>query len=78
MDAPNGPTMLRFSQLLANVENLRKRCKTIEESDPELGEQWKAGMLRHWGSRLMEATVRAREYAEELGLDPDAAVAIGR
>jgi len=62
---------VRFSQLLANVKSLRKRIETIHTSDPELGEAWKVGMLRHWGQMLMEAVDRAKDYAAELGLDPD-------
>lgn len=72
------PTYRNMAQLLANVESLRQRVATIESSDPQLGEKWKVGMLRHWGERLIEATERARSYAVEMGLNPDEAVANGR
>ena len=58
----------RMSQLLANVESLRAKVTNIQESDPMLGEKWKAGMLRYWGDKLDEAVERAKAYAVEAGL----------
>jgi len=77
MSTVSRPTYRTLAQLLANVESLRGRVAMIEASDPQLGEKWKVGMLRHWGERLIEATERARSYAVDMGLDPDEAVAPG-
>jgi len=77
MSTVSKPTYRTLAQLLANVESLRGRVATIEASDPQLGQKWKVGMLRHWGERLMEATERARSYAVDMGLNPDEAVATG-
>ena len=71
------PTFVRFGELMANIEKIRKATTEIEESDPLLGEAWKKGMLRHWGEKLAEAVERAEAYATSLGLDPKQAVGIG-
>lgn len=78
MQRAAGLDYLHFSQLLANVERLRARVQKIRDSDPQLGQQWKEGMLRHWGDMLVEATERAKQYAVDMGLDPDEAVVSGR
>ena len=71
------PTYIRFGELMANIEKIRKAIAAIEESDPLMGKNWKVGMLRSWGEKLDEAIGRASEYAKSLGLDPEQAVASG-
>lgn len=61
----------RLGQLLVNIDKVRSTLEGFRSSDPLLGADWKAGMIRYWEEKLEEALERATTYLRELGVDPD-------